>query len=149
MVPLTPLTSENYTSPIFFLVFHSWHRWRLKKHEEKYFKRDTGLIADGVVDTVDIKKLMHQPNFFFSFWLMSPVMPLTFEKTYTSKVIWIKAHLVFSPNTHCSNFDFNVFCIEISILCKFQCFDLTPLTCWHFVYEIMCVDFFFQLDMKQ
>ena len=63
MVPLTPLTSENYTSPIFFLIFHCWHRWRLKKHEEWYFKRDTGLIADGAIDTVYIKKLFI--NFFF------------------------------------------------------------------------------------
>ena len=71
MVPLTPLTSKNYTSPIFFLVFHRWHCWRLKKYEEKYFKRGTGLIADGVVDTVDIKKLIHQPIFspLFGWWL--------------------------------------------------------------------------------
>ena len=52
-------------------------------------------------------------HFFFSFWLMTPLMPLTFEKT--SKINWIKAHLEFSPNTHCSNFDLNVFCIEITI----------------------------------
>ena len=63
MVPLTPLTSKNYQSTIFFLVFHRWHCWRLKKYEKKYFKRGTGLIADGAVDTVDIKKLFI--NFFF------------------------------------------------------------------------------------
>ena len=51
-------------------------------------------------------------HFFFSFWLMTPLMPLTFEKT--SKINWIKAHLEFSTNTHCSNFDLNVFCIEIT-----------------------------------
>ena len=78
MVPLTPLTSENYTSTIFFLVFHRWHRWRLKKPEEKYFKRDTDLYTDVAVDTVDIKKLYI--NHFFS--CISLLTPLTSEKTW-------------------------------------------------------------------
>ena len=144
MVSLTPLTSKNYTSTIFFLVFQRWRWW----HEEKNFKRYTCLTADGVVDTVNIKKLIHQP-FFFLFLADDSIDAFYIWKNYTSKFIWIKANLEFSPNTFCSNFDLNVVCIEISILCKFKCFELAPLTCWPFFLKFMC-EFFplIQVDMK-
>ena len=109
MVPLTPLTSKNYTSPIFFLVFHRWHCWRLKKYEEKYFKRDTGLIADGAVDTVDIKKLFI--NFFFLYFTVDvwKNMKRNISKQVLVSLLMVSLTLLTSKNWYISQFFFPLF----------------------------------------
>ena len=58
---------QKIVHQLFFLVFHRWHRWRLKVYKEKYFKRDAGLFADGAVDTLDIRKLSITHFFFLYF----------------------------------------------------------------------------------